>query len=73
MTAVELLKNQVKLKCKDPLGPSFLELFEEALIKEREQIRSAYIDGQDDILEHCKCKTEHHLNSLHYYQKTFNK
>lgn len=73
MTAVELLKNQVKLKCKEPLGPSFLELFEEALIKEREQIRSAYIDGQDDIIEQCKYKTEYHLNSLHYYQKKFNK
>ena len=73
MTAVQLLKNQVELKCKEQLGPSFLELFEEALIKEREQIRSAYIDGQDDILEHCKCKTEHHLNSLHYYQKKYEK
>ena len=31
MTAVELLKNQVELKCKEPLGPSFLELFEEAI------------------------------------------
>ena len=40
---------------------------------EKQQIRSAYIDGQDDIREHCKCKTEYHLNSLHYYQKKFNK
>lgn len=47
-------------------------IIEGVLVKEREQIRSAYIDGQDDILEHCKCKTEHHLNSLHYYQKKFN-
>ena len=48
-------------------------ILEGSLVKEREQIRSAYIDGQDDILEHCKCKTEHHLNSLHYYQKKYNK
>jgi hypothetical protein len=50
---------------------NFLVDIEESKIKEREQIRSAYIDGQDDILEHCKCKTEHHLNSLHYYQKKY--
>ena len=48
-------------------------IIEGSLVKEREQIRSSYIDGQDDILEHCKCKTEYHLNSLHYYQKKFNK
>ena len=48
-------------------------ILEGSLVKEREQIRSAYIDGQDDILEHCKCKTEHHLNSLHYYQKKYEK
>jgi len=41
----------------------------------KEQIRSAYIDGQDDVFEHCNCKRniEYHLNSLHYYQKKFNK
>ena len=48
-------------------------ILEGSLVKEREQIRSAYIEGQDDILEHCKCKTEHHLNSLHYYQKKYEK
>lgn len=43
------------------------------LAKEREQIRYAYIDGQDDALKHCKCKIIYHFNSLHYYKKTFNK
>jgi hypothetical protein len=39
--------------------------------KEREVIRSAYMDGQDDVLEQCNCKLETHLNSLHYYNRTF--
>lgn len=46
-------------------------LVEEAKIKERMQIRYAYIDGQDDTLKHCKCKIEYHLNSLHYYKKKY--
>jgi hypothetical protein len=71
MTAVEWLEEKLKTYC--ILTISVKKDLEEAKIKEREQIRSAYIDGQDDILEHCKCKTEHHLNSLHYYQKTFKK
>jgi hypothetical protein len=48
-------------------------IVEECKIKEREQIRSAYLDGQDDIFEHCKCKfnIEYHLNSLDYYKKKY--
>lgn len=82
-TAVEWLINELQRRIliieSEPDGivrttmiDNFLVDIEDAKIKEREQIRSAYIDGQDDILEHCKCKTEHHLNSLHYYQKKFN-
>lgn len=40
---------------------------------EKEQIRSAYIDGQDDIIEQCKFKPEYLLNLLHYYQNKFKK
>jgi hypothetical protein len=46
---------------------------EQAKEKEKEHIRSAYMDGQDDLLEHCCCQQEIHFNSLHYYQRTFKK
>ena len=75
MTAVEQLEEKLKnIKIID--NYEFIKLqqqFEEAKIKEREQIRSAYIDGQDDMLEKFLIKSDTHLNSLHYYQKKFNK
>jgi len=73
MTAIEELQNKITSKCFGILGPSFLDLFEDAKIKEREQIRSAYIDGQDDMLEKFLIKSDTHLNSLHYYNRTFKK
>jgi hypothetical protein len=39
--------------------------------KEREVIRSAYMDGQDDVLEKFNYRMDGHLNSLHYYNRTF--
>jgi hypothetical protein len=39
--------------------------------KEREVIRSAYMDGQDDVLEKFNYRMDGHLNSLHYYNETF--
>ena len=39
--------------------------------KEREVIRYAYIDGQDDVLEKFNYRMDGHLNSLHYYNRTF--
>lgn len=69
-TAVEYLIEQL-----NNYDSKMIELFEkeiqQAKVKEREQIRSAYIDGQDDIIEQCKFKPEYHLNSLHYYQKKY--
>jgi hypothetical protein len=47
--------------------------FEQAKEKEKDYIRSAYMDGQDDLLEHCCRQQEIHFNSLHYYQRTFKK
>ena len=73
-TAVQwLIDNLEKYELYSKLSYQCLGEIEIALEMEKEQIRSAYIDGQDDIIEQCKCKTEYHLNSLHYYQKKFNK
>lgn len=66
-TAVEWLEEIIYYKEDFNLA----EVFKQAKVKEREQIRSAYIDGQDDIIEQCKFKPEYHLNSLHYYQKKY--
>lgn len=75
VTAVKWLEEKLKnIKIID--NYEFLKLqeqFEEAKIKEREQIRSAYMDGQDDVLEKFLLQTDAHLNSLHYYQKKFKK
>jgi hypothetical protein len=46
-------------------------ILEQAKEMEKEHIRSAYMDGQDDLLEHCCRQQEIHFNSLHYYQRTF--
>jgi len=54
--------------------PIMLENKIESFIpKEREVIRSAYMDGQDDVLEKYLLQTDVHLNSLHYYNKKFKK
>lgn len=71
VSSVEWLVNQLIKEGK--LFYDDYKCIEQAKEMEKQQIRSAYIDGQDDIREHCKCKTEYHLNSLHYYQKKFNK
>jgi len=47
-TAVQWLQRQITLKCDAPLGPSFKELFEEALAIERQQIEDAYKQGTMD-------------------------
>ena len=74
-TAVEWLEDSLKLNLKKIILECdyklIEDLFKQAKVKEREQIRSAYIDGQDDIIEQCKFKPEYHLNSLHYYQKKY--
>lgn len=71
-TAVQwLIDNLEKFEaCKDISWRCYVEIHE-ALRMEKEQIRSAYIDAQDDIIEQSKFKPEHHLNSLHYYQKKY--
>lgn len=71
-TAVEwLIDNLEKYELYSKISYQCLGEIEIALEMEKEQIRSAYIDGQDDIIEQCKFKPEYHLNSLHYYQKKY--
>ena len=54
--------------------PIMLENKIESFIpKEREIIRSAYMDGQDDFYVHHNIEIQSHLNSLHYYNKKFKK
>jgi len=45
--------------------------FEQAKEKEKEHIRSAYMDGQDDIIQHYCLRQDTYFNTLHYYQRTF--
>lgn len=75
MTAVKWLEEKLKnIKIID--NYEFIKLqeqFEEAKIKEREQIRSAYMDGQNDVLEKFNYKMDGRINSLHYYNRTFKK
>lgn len=71
-TAVQwLIDNLEKYELYSKISYQCLGEIEIALEMEKEQIRSAYIDGQDDIIEQCKFKPEYHLNSLHYYQKKY--
>ena len=58
-TASELLPQQIE------------EKIQTYIPKEREVIRSAYMDGQDDVLEKFNYRMDCHLNSLHYYNRTF--
>ena len=54
--------------------PIMLENKIESFIpKEREVIRSAYMDGQDDVYAHHNIQIQSHFNSLHYYNKKFKK
>lgn len=37
----------------------------------KDEIRNAYLSGQDDMQEQCNCQTEIRITSLGYYKKTF--
>jgi hypothetical protein len=47
------------------------EKIESLMDREKDTIRVAYIDGQDDILKDCKCNITHNYNSLDYYKKKY--
>lgn len=67
ITAVELLYEEIK----HIIPNDFLLKFEGAKIKERKQIRSAYMQGQDAILEKFNLTMNCRINSLDYYNETF--
>jgi hypothetical protein len=47
-TAVEWLNEAINNKLKSQLGPSFIDLFDEAKAMEKEQIEDAYEEGATD-------------------------
>ncbi len=70
-TAVEWLFQEVELKCKNKLGPTFAELFQQAKEMEKEQIRLTYMLGQDAIVKKFNLTINRRINSLQYYNETF--
>jgi len=70
-TAVQWLFQEVELKCKNKLGPTFAELFQQAKEMEKEEIRTAYMQGQDAIVKKFNLTINRHINSLQYYNETF--
>jgi hypothetical protein len=67
-TAVEWLNEAINNKLKSQLGPSFIDLFDEAKAIEKQQILDAYKKGYDEGLQ-IITKYE---NVEDYYNQTYN-
>jgi hypothetical protein len=68
-TAVEWLNEAINNKLKSQLGPSFIDLFDEAKAIEKQQILEAYREGRTD--QHSGMEKFHNRSSAMYYNQTY--